>query len=159
MGQTRFIEWTASGSSLPPTWSNALTRFLSASLEWPVSALSAGHPRSVCPSRERRRHSACLFGIALLSGCLSAEQSAPLTGVSASDAREISRVVIARSHGQIAYYEREDDGKIAAWMLPGHDPQFGDISRGHRPFHAYVVRRVGGRWQIVDEHVMVGGDG
>jgi hypothetical protein len=80
-------------------------------------------------------------------------------GVSASDAREISRVVIARSHGQIAYYEREDDGKIAAWMLPGHDPQFGDISRGHRPFHAYVVRRVGGRWQIVDEHVMVGGDG
>jgi heme-degrading monooxygenase HmoA len=27
MGQTRFIEWTASGSSLPPTWSNALTRF------------------------------------------------------------------------------------------------------------------------------------
>jgi heme-degrading monooxygenase HmoA len=27
MGQTRFIEWTVSGSSLPPSWSDALTRF------------------------------------------------------------------------------------------------------------------------------------
>ena len=27
MGQTRFIEWTMSGSSLPPSWSDALTRF------------------------------------------------------------------------------------------------------------------------------------
>lgn len=27
MGQTRFIEWTANGSALPPAWDNALARF------------------------------------------------------------------------------------------------------------------------------------
>jgi heme-degrading monooxygenase HmoA len=27
MGQTRFIEWTMTGSALPPTWDDALNRF------------------------------------------------------------------------------------------------------------------------------------
>jgi hypothetical protein len=105
------------------------------------------------------RYSACLIGIALISGCGTPDHYAWATGVRQTDAREIGDFIVARSLGQVAYYSRETDGSVAVWMRPGHDSKFGDIGRGHRPFHAYVVRRLAARWEIVDEHVMVGGDG
>lgn len=98
-----------------------------------------------------------LVGAALLSGCLTAEQNASVHGIAPADAQEVREFISERTHGQVAYLSREDDGSIVAWMRPGHDPRFGDISRGESPFHAYVVRRIGGKWKIVDEHVLVGG--
>ena len=91
----------------------------------------------------------------MVSSCGTPEQGAWFTGVPASDAQEISRFIVARTHGQIAYYSREPDGSISDWMRSGHDQKFGDIGRGDRSFHAYVVRRVRGKWQIVDERVLV----
>jgi hypothetical protein len=105
----------------------------------------------------RARHACSLIGAALLSGCLTPEQNASLHGIAPTDAQEVRRFISESTHGQVAYLSRGDDGKIVAWMRPGHDPRFGDISRGERPFHAYVVQRKGGKWQIVEEPVFVGG--
>ena len=103
------------------------------------------------------RYVGCFVGVALLTSCGTPEQSAWFHGIPPADAQEVGRFITERTHGQVAYYSRESDGSIVVWMRPGHDPRFGDISRGERPFHAYVVRRVGGKWQVVDEPVFVGG--
>jgi hypothetical protein len=105
----------------------------------------------------RARYVCSLAGAAVLSGCFTAEQNASFHGIAPADAQEVGRFISERTHGQVAYYSRQDDGSIVAWMRPGHDPRFGDIGRGERPFHAYVVRRIGGKWKIVDEPVFVGG--
>jgi hypothetical protein len=70
-----------------------------------------------------------------------------------AEAQDVGRFISERTHGQVACYSREADGCIVAWSRP----RFGNIGRGERPFHACVVRRSDGKWQIVDEAVFVGG--
>jgi|ERR1700722_12012854 len=99
----------------------------------------------------------CLIAAFVTLGCGTPESTAWGSGIRPDDAREIGAMVRARTSGEIDCYTREPDGGVAVWMRVGHDPRFPDIREPRGPFHAYVVRRVRGKWQIVDEHVMVGG--
>jgi|SRR5262249_44578010 len=97
----------------------------------------------------------CLVAAFVTLGCGTPENNARIAGVHRHDADEIGAMIRARTSGEVATYSRESNGDVAVWMRPGHDPKFGDIGRGDSPFHAYVVRRINGKWKIVDERVLL----
>jgi hypothetical protein len=99
---------------------------------------------------------ACLVVAFLIPACGTPESNAWIfAGVQPDDAREIAAMIRTRTSGEIASFSREPNGDVAVWMRVGHDPRFPDIHEPDTPFHAYVMRRVRGKWQIVDEHVLV----
>ena len=97
----------------------------------------------------------CLLAAFATLGCATPKSNPWVAGVEPHDADEIGAMIRARTSGDIAVYTRELNGDVAVWMRPGHDPKFGDIGRVGAPLHAYVVRRIRGKWQIVGKHVIL----
>jgi hypothetical protein len=48
--------------------------------------------------------------------CCANEQNAGSTVLLLAEAQDVGRFISERTHGQVAYYSREADGCIVAWM-------------------------------------------
>jgi hypothetical protein len=95
----------------------------------------------------------CFVALFVLSACGTPESAAWVTGVSPADAREISRVIQAQTSKPIDSYAREPNGSIVVWMRTTKgDPYYGFSSNSG---FGYVVRKVNGKWKIVDHEVVL----
>jgi hypothetical protein len=99
------------------------------------------------------RHVASLVALLSVAACGTPESTAWVKGVSANDAKEISALIRTQTTKPIDNYEKQRDGSIAVWMHTTKDDPFYGVSSV--PTFAYVVRKVNGKWKIVDHHILV----
>ena len=87
---------------------------------------------------------ATILGVVVLASCTTPEQAAGLTGVSETDALEISRVIHEQTSQQILSYRRQPDGTVFVEVR----------SRTSEP-DIYLAAKGHGKWSASDQLMLV----